>query len=416
MKKSFLLYSFCIKLFLSAFLASAYATNGDLLIGIGPISRSMGGVGIASPQDPISAVFANPAAMCFAPYCPRSEFNITTTFFMPLTRAEIKIPDLKISTAAKSKSDLFIIPAAGISTPLDQHWRFGLAAYGISGMGVDYRDRLDINPNKAGSQGDIFTNYSVLKLAPNVAYIFNNNLSIGASIHLNYATLDLGEGKSKDIGIGLQLGAIYKKSPITFGITYISPQYLVHKDVAFLDLDKRKDDLELQIPQIIGVGIAIEPTKNLLIEVNSKWINWEDAKGYKEFDWTNQWVYAIGIQYRLSDSITLRSGFNYAKNPVKIHNGFNSMSFTDIQGIRVNTFQYEYMRIIGFPAVVEKHLTFGAGYSLNSNFQLHVGYTHGFKKKISEKGFNFGGIENTKVNLSSELKINTFEFGLSWRF
>ena len=32
---------------------SALATNGDNLIGIGPISRAMGGTGIAAPQDAI---------------------------------------------------------------------------------------------------------------------------------------------------------------------------------------------------------------------------------------------------------------------------------------------------------------------------------------------------------------------------
>jgi len=37
---------------------AAQATNGDNLIGIGPIARSMGGVGVAAPQDAISAVFA----------------------------------------------------------------------------------------------------------------------------------------------------------------------------------------------------------------------------------------------------------------------------------------------------------------------------------------------------------------------
>lgn len=416
MKKNLFIYSFFITLILIAFLTSAYATNGDLLIGIGPISRSMGGVGIASPQDPISAVFANPAAMCFGPYCPISELNIATTLFIPSTHAEIKVPDLKINTSAKSKSNFFVIPAIGISAPLEKKWRFGFAAYGISGMGVDYRDRLDIDPCNAGTQGDVFTKYSVLKIAPNIAYMFNNNVSIGASVHFNYAMLDLGEGKSSDTGIGFQLGMIYKKSPLTLGITYISPQYLVHKDVAFFNSDRKKDNLELHIPQIIGFGLSIEPTRSLLMEVNTKWINWEGAKGYKDFDWRDQWVYAIGIQYRLSKRLALRSGFNYAKNPVKTHNGFNSMSFIDVQSNSVNTFQYEYIRIIGFPAIVEKHLTLGVGYFFDNNFQVHIGYTYGFKKRISEKGFNFGGIKNTKVILSSELKINTFEFGLSWRF
>ena len=45
-------------LFLTVLLSTpALATNGDNLIGVGPVSRAMGGVGIAAPQDAISAVF-----------------------------------------------------------------------------------------------------------------------------------------------------------------------------------------------------------------------------------------------------------------------------------------------------------------------------------------------------------------------
>ena len=59
------------------------ATNGDNLIGVGPISRAMGGVGIASPQDAISAVFSNPAAMCFGAFCPSNQVDFAGTGFMP---------------------------------------------------------------------------------------------------------------------------------------------------------------------------------------------------------------------------------------------------------------------------------------------------------------------------------------------
>ena len=69
---------------------AAFATNGTQLIGIGPTSRAMGGVGIAAPQDAISAVFANPAGMCFGPYCPSSQFDFAGTIFMPEPKAEIK--------------------------------------------------------------------------------------------------------------------------------------------------------------------------------------------------------------------------------------------------------------------------------------------------------------------------------------
>ena len=69
--------------------SSALATNGDNLIAIGAIARSMGGVGIAAPLDAISAVFSNPAAMCFGPYCPSSEINFDGTLFMPKVDAKI---------------------------------------------------------------------------------------------------------------------------------------------------------------------------------------------------------------------------------------------------------------------------------------------------------------------------------------
>ena len=79
-----------ISLFFTAILVNpAWATNGDNLIAIGPIARSMGGVGIAQPQDAISAVFANPAAMCFGKYCPGSEFNFSATLFVPKIDAKI---------------------------------------------------------------------------------------------------------------------------------------------------------------------------------------------------------------------------------------------------------------------------------------------------------------------------------------
>jgi len=109
---------------------AAFATNGTNLIAIGPISRSMGGVGIAQPLDAISAVFANPAAMCFGEYCPGSEFNFSGTVFMPKV-------DAKITTAGgtfsdESEDNIYPIPAIGFSVPIDsgpKNWRFGLAAW-----------------------------------------------------------------------------------------------------------------------------------------------------------------------------------------------------------------------------------------------------------------------------------------------
>jgi len=42
-----------------------FATNGDLLIGVGAVSRSMGGIGIAVPTGADGVIFSNPALMTY---------------------------------------------------------------------------------------------------------------------------------------------------------------------------------------------------------------------------------------------------------------------------------------------------------------------------------------------------------------
>jgi long-chain fatty acid transport protein len=97
--------------------ATALATNGDDLIAIGATARALGGTGIATPQDAISAVFANPAAMCFTPGCAYAEVNFDGTLFLPHTTGQVDNP--AGSFRADSQSSVYAIPAIGLSLPLD---------------------------------------------------------------------------------------------------------------------------------------------------------------------------------------------------------------------------------------------------------------------------------------------------------
>ena len=54
-----LLSTLAVLLVMFLLIPVAQATNGDTLIGIGPISRAMGGAAVAAPQDAISAIFAS---------------------------------------------------------------------------------------------------------------------------------------------------------------------------------------------------------------------------------------------------------------------------------------------------------------------------------------------------------------------
>jgi long-chain fatty acid transport protein len=90
------------------------------------------------PQDAISAVFSNPAAMCFGAFCPSSQVDFAGTAFIPDTHASITTGGSKFS--AHSDPRVFPIPALGISFNLPQlpKWRFGFGAYGVTGLG-DYQ-------------------------------------------------------------------------------------------------------------------------------------------------------------------------------------------------------------------------------------------------------------------------------------
>lgn len=404
------------------------ATNGTNLIGIGPISRAMGGTGIAAPQDAISAVFSNPAAMCFGPYCPSAEVNFAGTLFMPDVDAKITTADGVVK--ADSEDNVYAIPAIGLSVPLSegpQNWRFGIAAYGVSGLGVDYRDTaIDYAtyPGGAPVASGEYTELQVMKFAPSLSFQLLPNLSIGLAFHINYANLDLRNGGSTDYAFGVQPGIIYKPTDnFSLGLTYISPQKATFDNVIDFDQNGFSENLDLEAPQQLGFGAAYHFTGiDLLLEADTKWINWSDADGYEDFDWDDQVVLALGAQWQPIQGLFLRAGYNYAENPVDEHNGWDGSfdpgtgqpnSVTNVQGNYLPTYYYETFRVIGLPAAVEHHVTFGVGYQITPTVELNLGYMYAFENDITENGTDPLG---RPVELESNLSEQAIDFGFTWRF
>jgi long-chain fatty acid transport protein len=74
----------------------------------------------------------------------------------------------------------------------------------------------------------------------------------------------------------------------------------------------------------------------------------------------------------------------------------------------MQTFGYEYFRIIGFPAIVENHITFGIGYNLSEKVAINLGYKHAFEKTIKET--------SEPITLESKLSEDAYDFGLTFKF
>lgn len=409
--------------------APAFATNGDNLIGIGPISRSLGGTGIAAPQDAISAVFSNPAAMCISPSCASPQLDVAMTFFMPEVNAAVLAGPFGNYFGA-SKDSVYAIPAIGVSFPIGDdasRWRAGFSAYGVSGLGVNYRTTPIGTQNFWGPGAPLvagsYTDLAIMKIAPSIAYAITPEFSVGVSGHIDYATLDLGIGPKNDFGFGGQIGAVWKPlQNVSVGLTYISPQSTTFDNVTDFDGNGVFDSLELEAPQQIGLGVAWTGLDDrLLIEVDGRWINWSDAEGYKDFDWDDEWVLGLGVQYEVVPrKIWIRGGYNFGTNPVKSHHGFNGafgmmgpVEVVNVQGKNVPRYYYETFRTIGFPAIVRHHLSIGVGWQICPELVLNLAYMHAFEETFSQTGIGPAG---APITLRSDLSEDSVDLALTWRY
>jgi len=396
------------------------STNGDNLIGVGTPSRALGGNDIAAPQDALGAISENPAALTFLAGELPSEADLSLTFFVPHVSTSVG------GLSAESAPKTYLIPSLGIAGPLGEKgspWQYGFAAYGVSGLGVDYRQsaiNTTLGPTPYPLVAADYTQLQILELAPSIAYRASNEVSLGIAVDVDYGQLNLGSGKRSGFGLGVEPGVSYRPSgePYSFGASYISGKPITYKGVVDLD-GNGPDNLKLESPQQFAFGAAYElvPAR-LLVVADVKWVNWNGAKGYHDFDWRNTWVYGLGIQFdAIPKQLVLRAGYTYGDNPVTPHNNFAGAgapaNVTEVQGKFVNNYYYETFRIVGFPAVVQSHFSLGLSYSVGIGSTIEAGYTHAFKNTVSEQGTKLLGIPTT---LSSSLSEDSYEIGFKYRF
>ena len=406
---------------LAALLAGVRAsTNGDNLLGIGPTARGLGGTGTAAPQDALGAISGNPAGLSFLAADLPAESDVSLTFFVPHVSA--RVDALSADSAAKT----YLIPSLASAGPLgakDGPWQYGLAAYGVAGLGVDYRhSAVDTTlgptpyPLVAGGR----TQLQVLEVAPSLAYKVSPEWSLGLALDLDYGQLTLGGPTKSGFAAGLQPGVVFRPAAgFSLGATYVSGKPVTYRGVTDFDGDGTADNLKLEAPQQFAFGAAYDFVPGqLLLLADARWVNWGGAKGYKDFDWQDTWVYGLGVQFEaIPKQLVLRAGYTFGDNPVKTHQNFNGTgapaNVTNVQGKYVNNYYYETFRVIGFPAVVEQHLSFGLDYRLGAHATLQAGYTHAFKHTITEQGTNLLG---TPTTLSSGLSEDSFELGFKYQY
>jgi long-chain fatty acid transport protein len=347
---------------------NAFATNGMRMIGFGPVQDSMGGVSVGLPLDAAS-ILTNPAGMSVLP----GRIDFGASYFKP--SVDYKATGGANGATIDSDRGGSPVPAFGLIIPLGEKFRFGIGAYGVAGMGVDYA------PNLYGSA--TYTSYSQMRFAPGLSYKINDMISVGAVVNIMYATMEFNAASAagqlphmgaSSFGYGATIGVLVK--PVDFlqiGLAYETKSYF--QDFAF-NTAAGVDKIEFDQPQMATIGLGIKPIKNLLIGFDVEWINWSDTNGQNlpkyttnassampwNMDWSDQFVYKVGVQYTVISMIALRAGYNYGKMPLNSDRAFEN---------------------IAFPAVSEHHFTAGIGINFTERFTINIGGMYSPTAKLS---------------------------------
>jgi long-chain fatty acid transport protein len=373
------------------------ATNGDHLIGLGAQSRAMGGTGAAAFFGSENAL-TNPALIG---KMQGTEFTIGGTVFMPRVKAETDVASQTGPVSQTSDANLSVIPEVSLATRINDNWVFGLGIFGTAGMGVDYRDNGGLpsgTPPNGGDGTGLFNGYSnlqLMKFAPTLAYN-DTNWGIGFAPVIQYGALDInymvfdqndafgggqntlyniGNGMSTSYGLGFNLGGYFDVTPeLTLGLAYQSAIDMKYKDqisTAATGFGLNFSD-NLEQPSEIKVGAAYT-MGSMMYTADFKRIGWGSAKGYKDFNWEDQDVFAVGAKYT-ANNYWLGVGYNYGKDPIKKVNTPNDpMGAYLAQATNLLNNHF-------FPAVVESHFTFGGGYSFTDNLAVDMALTYATQK------------------------------------
>jgi long-chain fatty acid transport protein len=357
----------------------AYATDGYFAHGYGVKSQSMGGVGIALPQDALAAA-ANPAGMALIG--DRVDFGLT--WFRPSRQSEI-VGNGGGANGSYSGNDTqnFLIPEFGYNRVISPTVTLGVSLYGNGGMNTDYKNGIPLF--NGGTQARTGIDLIQVFVAPTISYKINESNFVGASINLAYQRFEAeglssfgisNNGHDSSYGGGLHLGWLGKiNDTLSLGATYQSKTYMS-------SFDKYKglfaEQGSFDIPETFGLGLAIKATPELTLAADVQRINYSDVKSVGNsianfftnglgtdngagFGWRDVTAYKLGASYVINPTITLRGGYNHSTQPIP-----SSETLFNILA----------------PGVVQDHLTLGTTWTLPNQAELTVSYVHAFENSV----------------------------------
>ncbi len=234
------------------------------------------------------------------------------------------------------------VPNAYFAAPLELGGQAFWAGIGVSapfGLASEYDDDDFVRFDSTE------TELKTINVSPSVAYSVNDMFSIGGGIDIQYADAELkniatngaAEGTSTlegdDITVGYNVGMLVSPTNKTdIGLHYRSGiSHELDGSISLEGLGAQDFDIggsaDLDLPDIATLGIAHDVTDKLRVMGQATWFGWSNFKEIQavrddgtavpnvEQDYQNTYALAIGAEYDVNDTWTLRAGYQFDETP-----------------------------------------------------------------------------------------------------
>lgn len=421
-----------ILLLLAALIAAgpAAATNGMRMPGFGSVQSSMGGASVAAPLDG-TTLMTNPAGLTAL----ESRFDLSASYFKPMvdySASESQMPQgysgavvAQAGATLSSQRGASPIPAFAFVKSMENGLTFGLGAFAVAGMGVDYAQNL--------YGGTTYSSYLQGRFVPGLAYKVTDSLSIGVGVNLMVAQMkwDVASGfgqKAHDtatsLGYGATVGVRWTPVPwASVGLAYETQSKFqeftfdiaAHQGVnpaTFqpVQFAAGTDRLTFDQPMSATLGLSATPHEALLLAFDVQWLDWASTNGVNkpgfssdpsatgampwDLAWKNQWVFKFGVQYSASKDLRVRAGYNYGRNPLQASCAFEN---------------------IAFPAISEHHLSLGLGYDFG-RVTINAGGMYSPRSEITGSNANYPSQGGQAIaSYTTGMSQLTLDLGVGWR-
>ncbi|NLF94504.1 MAG: hypothetical protein GX564_11520 [Oligosphaeraceae bacterium] len=374
---------------------------GQVCCGAGFSILEQSTVGLGRSLAGMTAETDDPGSLYFNPATGAAHESPTLMLGTHFIFGDVRFHD-RGSTLNGDQSDnitsLALVPNLYYVHPLSDGVTLNLGISATSGTATTYEDDWQ------GRYFGVETEVSVIEFSPSLSWEINDCWSVGAAFVMQYAealmtqNIDLRTAGQPDgriklegdsIAFGYSFGVLYQpvagskiglgyRSKLTHDVDMKARYRLPAGTAPFVRVPGDDEaSISLNLPASINLGMQQELSAKWSLMFDVSWTQWSDMEELKiEFDngntrsetmqWRDNWRFALGTEYKLTDKWTLRGGLAFDQTPVRSKD----------------------KRVAKLPDTNRVWASLGAGYQVSEKMRLDFAYTRLFfnRCEIEQRG------------------------------